>query len=259
MLEYIYVCRHGFRWVRLQNMLTCSSNWQPDGWSKAPTDLIRDHPVSAHQPRLFDAVHSVALSLRTGSAPTQCSLLCMSCLGAGSAVSKISLQQLAAHGLTQSDDLAEFLTTPREYPVPEKIVASPWYRCVQTAAPLARKLGQQIHLDHGPAEWYAPAAPGTGLHPRPIMGGPATMSQFFDPGLINEDYTSTLYPSRRGESLQEIHDRLDLFAKTFVRRMDAEGVRSVVIFAHAATVIALGRAVSHHVQREVDIRLTLHF
>lgn len=156
----------------------------------------------------------------------------------------LTSSQLAAHGLNQSDDLAVFLTTPREYPVPEKIVASPWYRCVQTAAPLALKLKKQIHLDHGPAEWYSHAAPGTGLHPRPIVEGAASMSKHFPPGLINEEYTSTVYPSRRGESLREVHDRLDLFAKTFVRRMDEEGVRSVVIFAHAATVIALGRAVS---------------
>lgn len=145
-----------------------------------------------------------------------------------------------------------FFTTPREFPIPEKIVASPWYRCVQTAAPLALKLGKQIHLDHGPAEWYSHAAPGTGLHPRPIMDGAASMSKHFPPGLINEEYTSTVYPSRKGESLREVHERLDLFAKTFVRRMDEEGVRSVVIFAHAATVIALGRAVSTVAVRRVE-------
>lgn len=31
-----------------EGLTGCRANWQPDGWQKAPTDLIRDHPVSAH-------------------------------------------------------------------------------------------------------------------------------------------------------------------------------------------------------------------
>ena len=90
---------------------------------------------------------------------------------------------------------------------------------------------------------YSPVNPGTGLHPRP--GNPPTLALFF-PEMINQDYSSTVYASRKGELMTGVQDRADLFAEAWPSRIEAEmpEVTSAVIFSHAATVIALGRAVS---------------
>lgn len=82
----------------------------------------------------------------------------------------------------------------------------------------------------------------TGLHPRPAS--PSSLSPLFPPNSIDESYASTYLPSRRGETLRELHDRADCFIEAWTARVEEMGVRCVVVFAHAASVIALGRAVS---------------
>ena len=59
-------------------------------------------------------------------------------------------------------------------------------------------------------------------------------------------YTPTVYPSRKGESLKDLQDRADLFVESWTSRVEElyPEAKAVVIFAHAASVIALGRAVS---------------
>ena len=116
----------------------------------------------------------------------------------------------------------------------------------------AQDESEGVRLEHGIQEWYvslnisddrySPVNPNTGLHPRP--GNPRDLEPFF-PGCINLDYSSTLYAPRTGELLRGIQDRADLFAEAFPARIEAElpDVTSVVLFSHAATVIALGRAV----------------
>ena len=83
--------------------------------------------------------------------------------------------------------------------------------------------------------------PDTGLHPRP--SSPTHLATFFPRNAIDTAYTSTLYPSRRGESLRGLQDRADLFVEAWTSRTEASGARCVVVFAHAASVIAIGRAV----------------
>lgn len=87
---------------------------------------------------------------------------------------------------------------------------------------------------------YSPVNPNTGLHPRPANA--PELAQFF-PNLLDLEYQPTLYPSRRGESLKELQDRADLAMEAFTARCEEAGYTSVVIFAHAASVIAMGRAV----------------
>jgi transcription factor C subunit 7 len=86
--------------------------------------------------------------------------------------------------------------------------------------------------------------PSTGLHPRPA--GPEALASFFPADAIDTSYTSTVYPSRRGETLQEIHDRAKLFVESWTNRVEAlhDGVKCVSLYSHAASVIAIGRAVS---------------
>lgn len=82
--------------------------------------------------------------------------------------------------------------------------------------------------------------PGTGLHPRP--GTAKSLDPLF-PGLLDLEWPSTVYPSRRGETLDELQARLDLWAEAWTSRVEELGCRCVVVFAHAASVIAIGRAV----------------
>lgn len=76
-------------------------------------------------------------------------------------------KQLAVYGLTQADQLAEFLTSPEAlapHPVPERVFSSPFYRCIQTAVPTSialQKAGKGtsegvekgVMLEHGVMEW----------------------------------------------------------------------------------------------------------
>nr|XP_031858087.1 uncharacterized protein CI109_006529 [Kwoniella shandongensis]KAA5525159.1 hypothetical protein CI109_006529 [Kwoniella shandongensis] len=91
---------------------------------------------------------------------------------------------------------------------------------------------------------YSPVRPNSGLHPRP--SSPSKLIPFFPSQHISPEYQSTLFPSRKGESLAEIHDRAELFVEAWVGRVESEWpeVKCVVIFAHAASLIALGRALT---------------
>lgn len=122
--------------------------------------------------------------------------------------------------------------------------SSAFYRCIQTAIPTAQQLGVGVALEHGVGEWYSTVNPDTGLHPRP--SSVSRLTQYFTPSSLDVTYTPTLYPSRRGESLKDLQDRADLFVEAWTARVEElyPEAKAVVIFAHAASVIALGRAVS---------------
>lgn len=88
---------------------------------------------------------------------------------------------------------------------------------------------------------YSPVRPDTGLHPRP--SSPAHLAPLFPPSTVDTAYSSTFYPSREGETLKQLHDRADAFIEAWTARVEEMGVKSVVLFGHAASVIAIGRAV----------------
>lgn len=43
--------------------------------------------------------------------------------------------------------------------------------------------------------------------------------------------------------MKELHDRADTFVEAWTARVEEMGVKCVVLFGHAASVIAIGRAV----------------
>ena len=94
----------------------------------------------------------------------------------------------------------------------------------------------------GIAEWYSPVAPGTGLHPRP---GSSEYLQSLFPEVNTASWPTLLYPSRKGETIQQVHDRVDTFALAFLpaleRRLPGKHQRLLLI-THAATAIALVRS-----------------
>lgn len=62
--------------------------------------------------------------------------------------------QLHKRGIVQAEHLGAFLSSPPSpLPVPDMLFSSPFYRCIQTAQPLAKAMGKPIHCEHGIAEW----------------------------------------------------------------------------------------------------------
>ncbi|KAF8337407.1 uncharacterized protein EI90DRAFT_3287027 [Cantharellus anzutake] len=182
---------------------------------------------------------------------------------------------LAAYGVTQAKQLAAWIASFPEEKKPTAIFCSPFYRTLQTATPIAESLGIPIYVEHalipevylGIAEWYSPAAPGTGLHPRP--GTAASLRQYFP--LIDTRWRSTWFPSRKGENVREVHDRTADFLRAFFKRLDYSPSssgndqggtesdagfadhRRILFMGHAATVITLVRELVGN--RDLPIRV----
>jgi len=92
----------------------------------------------------------------------------------------------------------------------------------------------------GIAEWYSPVSPGTGLHPRP--GNAHALKAHFPE--IDPTWTNLFYPSRKGETIEELHNRIDTFGTAFfgsLNRLPPEQRKRLVMVTHAATAIALVR------------------
>ncbi|KAF8912705.1 histidine phosphatase superfamily [Gymnopilus junonius] len=149
---------------------------------------------------------------------------------------------LTAYGETQAEELCQYFLSFPEDERPTAIFSSPYYRCLQTSKPLAQALGLPIYVEHGIAEWYSPVAPGTGLHPRP--GPTESLQTHFsevDPG-----WSTIYYPTRKGESVEELHERVDAFVGAFMPmleyRLPPERRRRLLFVTHAATTIALTRS-----------------
>ncbi|PPQ88632.1 hypothetical protein CVT25_010208 [Psilocybe cyanescens] len=149
---------------------------------------------------------------------------------------------LTAYGETQAEELCQFFLSVPEEERPTAIFSSPYYRCLQTSKPLAQALGIPIYVEHGIAEWYSPVAPGTGLHPRP---GPTESLKTHFPE-VDPTWNSLYYPTRKGESVDELHQRIDTFTSVFiptiVKRLPFEHRRRLLLVTHAATTIALVRS-----------------
>ncbi|GAA5923684.1 histidine phosphatase family protein [Sporobolomyces koalae] len=158
---------------------------------------------------------------------------------------------LSAHGVDQAKELANFLkhelgiTSEEIESGKVMLLSSPLYRCVQTAKPTSEALNLKIHIENGLGEWYLPVR--KGLHP--ALSTSKFLSGFFPAGLLapvddTNLWNSILTPPRTGESMYEIHQRARQFLNKFVPALEARGVERVIVFSHAATCIALSRALA---------------
>lgn len=97
-------------------------------------------------------------------------------------------------------------------------------------------------VNTGIAEWYSPVAPGTGLHPRP--GNSHDLKAYFPE--VDPTWTNLFYPSRKGETIEELHNRIDtlctVFFDTLPNRLPSEQRKRLVMVTHAAPAIALVRS-----------------
>ncbi|CAO1618525.1 unnamed protein product [Jaminaea pallidilutea] len=147
---------------------------------------------------------------------------------------------LTAHGIDQVKLLAQHFASLPEDQRPQMIVSSPYYRCVQTAGPSAQTLDMDIHVEPGITEWFPPVTSNTGYHPVPMRA--STISQYAPRVASSEQWSPLVYPHRRGESIQDLHTRARRVLERIVQRCEQRGVRRVLLVSHAATVIAMGRA-----------------
>ena len=217
---------------------------------------------------------------------------------------------LSSHGVDQSHELAAHLISiagggagkdakplssdgnPSGHLPPIDVVySSPYYRCLQTMAPYARRANIRVRVDPGLGEWYGSAerfehptsAPlevlarlfpdvldtrwgtdtgaenGMGAYddvgnPAKAWAGDGNDGTSKDPQrqMSRDTKQPTLiHPSRNGETVAELHDRVALAAETLIARCDAEGARGVLICSHAATIIALGRVLTGRMPEDV--------
>lgn len=157
---------------------------------------------------------------------------------------------LTAHGQNQAQALAEYMAALPEGERPELIVSSPYYRCLQTAAPTAKRLGIPMVCEPGVAEWFPPAPKHTGLHPAPASA--ATMQHHVPSlGAPAIAWSPLLYPDSAGESQQALHARAHAILRLIQHRCTHLGYRRILICSHAATLIALGRALTQNPTKHI--------
>ncbi|KAI6353079.1 hypothetical protein MCOR25_009188 [Pyricularia grisea] len=180
---------------------------------------------------------------------------------------------LTAYGVDQAKELGRHLLHNVRPPI-ERVYSSPFYRCLQTIEPFVRsKLeegGQEgqvtvgasssgsssdpealplikIRAEPGLGEWF-----GTAHFDHPAPARVDELSTLF-PGILDQGYSPALTPTSRGESIEQLHDRVALAVLEVIKRCDAEGVRSVVLCTHAAVVIALGRVLTGHMPADITV------
>lgn len=186
---------------------------------------------------------------------------------------------LTAHGVEQARELAAHLLTVR--PPISQVFSSPYYRCLQTVEPFVQQQQQQhqhqrkrateeersssstrseaahsahqldakiakIRCETGLSEWY-----GTAPFLQPVPA-PISQLQVLFPATVDEAYVSVLAPSRKGETIAQLHDRVAAALEGLIERCDREGHRAVLLCTHAAVVIALGRVLTGTMPNRVE-------
>ncbi|OAA74148.1 phosphoglycerate mutase family protein [Cordyceps fumosorosea ARSEF 2679] len=167
---------------------------------------------------------------------------------------------LTSHGIEQAEELAAHLSS-LSAPAVEAVYSSPYYRCLQTIAPFVRRQAEaaaagtlsaraadtalRIRGEHGVCEWFG-AAPFT--HPQPADA--AELRGLFP--AYDADFVSPVRPRERGETYEQLVERVREAMRALIRRCDEEGRRGVVICSHAATIIVLGRVLTGQYPEEMD-------
>ncbi|KAM7197727.1 phosphoglycerate mutase [Rhypophila sp. PSN 637] len=159
---------------------------------------------------------------------------------------------LTAHGVDQARELGEQLLTVD--PPIERIYSSCYYRCLQTVEPFARKavaLGKLtgpgvVRGETGIGEWY-----GSAPFEHPVPASQEVLESFF-PALLEKEYRPAVVPTRMGESIDELHDRVATTMEALISECDRDGVRAILLCSHAAPIIALGRVLTGVMPESVD-------
>ncbi|KAA8628743.1 hypothetical protein SMACR_00073 [Sordaria macrospora] len=212
-LEVIYVTRHGFR-----------SNWLVDHTNGSYSSTLRSPTGIAADPAL------------------------------------------TAHGVDQAKELGQRLLTA-EPPI-ERVYSSLYFRCLQTVEPFVRSASSspssmpedaekgttrhlqrqlQVRGETGLGEWY-----GSAPFEHPVPASLATLESHF-PSLLDRDYQPAVVPTRMGESVDELHDRLAVTLERLIAECDRDGIRAVLLCSHAAPIIALGRVLTGNMPESIEV------
>ncbi|ETS80622.1 hypothetical protein PFICI_08151 [Pestalotiopsis fici W106-1] len=171
---------------------------------------------------------------------------------------------LTSYGKEQANELADYLLNID--PPVDRIVSSPYYRCLQTIEPFVVKRNEtravstkdaqgaigsaddlaKIEVESGIGEWFGHAP---WEHPAPAPLG--QLRKLFPD--IDDSYRSLVTPPRNGETLAQLHDRVATAVDRIVTQCDREGKKAVVLCTHAAVVIALGRVLTGNMPDNVEV------
>ncbi|KAG5941384.1 hypothetical protein E4U60_007919 [Claviceps pazoutovae] len=173
---------------------------------------------------------------------------------------------LTSYGIDQSKELGAHLMTLD--PGVDKVYSSPFYRCLQTMSPFMELQHQRAQTgsthgqspvphvqaqatvnsmlpEHGIREWFG-SAPFD--HPEPAA--PTILKSMFPS--YDQGYVSVVTPSKRGETLEQLQDRIAKALRGIVEQCDADGSRAVVLCTHAAVIIMIGRILTGQFPVKVD-------
>jgi transcription factor C subunit 7 len=150
---------------------------------------------------------------------------------------------LAGYGVEQSHELSTHLQTLS--PPAQRFYSSPFYRCIQTISPAVEAIAKttsdpethKIRGENGVGEWYGMARFD---HPSPATS--KVLKGLFE--RYDENYEPEIKPSVNGETIEELHDRTAYALHRLIEKSDREGVKAILICTHAATLIAIGRALT---------------
>lgn len=157
---------------------------------------------------------------------------------------------LTSHGVDQARELAAHLIEVD--PPVDRVYSSPYYRCLQTIEPFVSLWAKQDNAanpvilgEAGLSEWY-----GSAPFEHPTSAPPEKLKQLFP--AFDTSYVPAVLPSRMGESIAQLHDRVAMTMDALIRQCDKSGVRAVLICSHAATIIALGRVLTGNMPDTVE-------
>ncbi|CAM1505539.1 Fc.00g111760.m01.CDS01 [Cosmosporella sp. VM-42] len=164
---------------------------------------------------------------------------------------------LTSHGVVQAKELGQHLM--KLDPPIDVVYSSPYYRCLQTITPFVELKQDQlknepngcdvtasiIRPEYGLCEWF-----GSAPFEHPIPASAEVLKAKFP--AYDTSYVSALSPSRRGETVEELYERVRAAVQAIINRCDAEGRRAVVLCTHAAVVITLGRVLTGCIPESVE-------
>src|SRR5208282_6204832 len=96
----------------------------------------------------------------------------------------------------------------------------------------------------GIGEWY-----GMARFDHPSPAEPHVLKGLFP--RYDEDYQPFIKPIVNGEGINDLHDRAAYALHKIIEKSDKEGVKAIVICTHAATLIAIGRALTGRMPEDI--------
>jgi transcription factor C subunit 7 len=95
----------------------------------------------------------------------------------------------------------------------------------------------KIYGENGVGEWYGMARFD---HPSPAQ--PELLNRLLPRYDVN--YKPAIVPSTKGETIGDLHNRTAYALHRIIQQCDEEGVKAIIICTHAATLYAIGRALT---------------